>query len=105
MILLILGIGSPTHPIPINSWNAFSRPEFNYDPTNSNLTYIHYPAPLFVHQYSHAFIDFENLRDNFTLDYFQNSVTATKATKQFFVTEMAQLYSDYNENFWGVTGK
>lgn len=89
MILLILGIGSPTHPIPINSWNAFSRPNYTYN----GLNYIHYPTPIFVHQYAHAFIDFENKRDNFSLDYFENSVTATKATKLFFVEEMSQIHS------------
>ncbi|XP_035713570.1 uncharacterized protein LOC118438012 [Folsomia candida] len=65
--------------------------------------YIHFPAPIFVHQFAHAFIDFENLSDNFTIDYFQNSVTATRATKDFFVHEMSQVYNDYTENFWGVT--
>ncbi|XP_021961531.1 uncharacterized protein LOC110857227 [Folsomia candida] len=99
LVLLVLAIGSPTHPIPINSWNVFSRPNFTYMEHN----YIHFPTPLFVHQYSHAFIDFENLRDNFTIDYFQNSVTATRATKDFFVHEMSQVYNDYTENFWGVT--
>jgi hypothetical protein len=99
MILLILAIGSPTHPIPINSWNVFSRPNFTYMEHN----YIHFPAPLFVHQFSHAFIDFENLRDNFTIDYFQNSVTATRATKDFFLHDEEMSLWSYSENFWGVT--
>jgi hypothetical protein len=101
MILVIQAIGSPTHPIPLESWNAFSRPNFTYDEFN----YVHFPAPLFVHQFAHAFIDFRNMRDNFTIDYFQNSITATKATKAFFTREMSQTYGDYNDNFWGVTGK
>lgn len=101
LILLILGIGSPTHPIPVNSWNAFSRPFYSY----AGYDYIHFPAPLFVHQYSQAFVDFRGKRDNFSIDYWENSVTATKATKAFFVQEMSQIYSSYSENFWGVTGR
>ena len=30
MILYLLGIGSPTHPIPSESWHAWSRPEMKF---------------------------------------------------------------------------
>lgn len=100
MMLVIQAIGSPTHPIPVTAWNAFSRPNFTYGAYN----YIHYPAPIFVHQFSHAFVDFRNLKDNFTIDYFQNSVVATQATKSFFKDYMSYVFEDYQDDFWGLTG-
>ncbi|ODM92506.1 hypothetical protein Ocin01_14180 [Orchesella cincta] len=99
MILVIQAIGSPTHPIPVTSWNAFSRPNFTY----AGINYIHFPTPIFVHQYAHAWIDFRNQVDNFTIDYFENSVKATRATKLFFTQEMSTNFTNYGDNFWGLT--
>lgn len=101
MILVIQAIGSPTHPIPTSSWNAFIRPNFTY----AGITYVHFPTPIFVHQFAHAWIDFRDKVDNFTIDYFENSVKATKATKLFFTQEMSLSFPHYTDNFWGLTGK
>lgn len=101
MILVIQAIGSPTHSIPVSSWNAFSRPNFSY----AGINYIHFPAPIFVHQFAHAWIDFRNKADNSSIDYFENSVKATRATKLFFTQEMSLNFPHYSENFWGLTGK
>ena len=57
MLLYLLAIGSSIHPIPASSWTQFARPTFNY----LGLTYVaNTSAPLFVHQYSHAWFDFRN---------------------------------------------
>ena len=47
MILYLLAIGSPTHPIPPESWRAWRRPEITFE----RYTYVGGPPPLFVHQY------------------------------------------------------
>ncbi len=59
MILYILGLGSPTHPLPAASWAAWGRPELTYGP----YTYVTTVPPLFLHQYSHAWVDFRGWRD------------------------------------------
>jgi hypothetical protein len=97
MMLYLLAMGSPTHPIPASSWSAWSRPSFTYQ----GLTYITPVAPLFVHQYSHAWFDFRSKRDAFS-DYFQNSVTATQAHRLFCLS-LAPQFSDYNGDLWGIT--
>jgi hypothetical protein len=56
---------------------------------------------LFVHQFSHAWFDFRNKRDEYA-NYFDNSVSATKAHKQFCLSLRSQ-FSDYSENLWGIT--
>lgn len=97
MMLYLLAIGAPANPIPASSWQAWSRPTLTY----LGLTYITGYAPLYIHQYSHAWIDFRNKRDFFA-DYFQNSITATQAHKLFCLS-LAGQYSDYSTNFWGIS--
>jgi hypothetical protein len=74
MMLYLLKIGSPTTLIPAGSWQQIARPTLNY----YGLTYITTTAPLFIHQYSHAWFDSRSKQDAYA-DYFNNSVTATRA--------------------------
>lgn len=97
MMIYLLAIGSPTHPVPASCWNAFSRPWFEYH----GLHYINIPAPLFIHQYSHAWFDFRHRHDRYA-DYFANSVLATRAHKQFCLS-LHDRFSDYSDNLWGIT--
>lgn len=98
MMLYLLGIGSPTNPAPVQTWDAFTRPTFTFQ----NATYItNTSAPLFIHQYSHAWFDFRNKRDAYA-NYFQNSVLATQAHKAFCLSLSGQ-FSDYVANLWGIT--
>jgi hypothetical protein len=98
MMIYLLAIGSTTNPVPVSSWDAFARPTLTYQ----GLTYItNLEAPLFIHQYSHAWFDFRNKSDKYT-NYFNNSVTATNAHKLFCLSLQSQ-FSDYQSNLWGIT--
>ena len=98
-MLYLLAIGATSNPVPASSWEAFSRPTLTYE----NLTYItNLSAPLFIHQYSHAWIDFRNKQDAFA-NYFDNSITATQAHKLFCSTSLATQFSDYSDSLWGIT--
>ncbi len=98
MMIYLLAIGSTTNPVPASAWNAFSRPSFTYQ----GLTYItNLNAPLFIHQYSHAWFDFRNKQDAYT-NYFNNSVTATQAHKLFCLSLQSQ-FKDYQANAWGIS--
>lgn len=97
MMLYLLGLGSPTFPLPPSAWNAFARPSMQFQ----NFQYIASAAPLFIHQYSHAFFDFRSKQDAYA-NYFQNSVTATQAHKAFCVS-LAGQFSDYSASLWGIT--
>lgn len=94
MMIYLLGIGSPTHPADPKTWIAFSRP---YE-TFAGFRYISDLAPLFTHQYSHAWFDFRGKRDRYA-DYFANSITATRAHKAFCLSRG----DPYNDDYWGVT--
>jgi len=94
MMIYLLAIGSPSHPVSPDVWKSFARPIQQY----SGLEYISGEDPIFVHQYSHAWFDFRGKRDAYT-NYFDNSVTATRAHKAFCLS----MPNWYNENYWGIT--
>lgn len=94
MMIYLLGIGSPTHPVPASVWNNFSRPKIKY----AGFEYISGDDPLFTHQYSQAYYDFHNKRDAYA-NYFENSVTATKAHKAFCLSYPKW----YSEDYWGIS--
>jgi hypothetical protein len=97
MMIYLLGIGSPTHPVPAATWNAWTRPTITYE----GLTYISGNDPIFTHQYSQAWYDFRNKKDAYA-NYFDNSVTATKAHKLFCLS-LASRFPDYSDNLWGIS--
>jgi hypothetical protein len=98
MMLYLLAIGSTTHPVPASSWDAFARPSLTY----AGYTYItNLSASLSIHQYSHAWFDFRNRADAYA-NYFDNSVTATAAHRQFCLSLTPQ-FADYEANLWGIT--
>ena len=94
MMIPLLALGSPTHPVSPAVWNAWSRPTMSY----AGFKYIGAEDPLFVHQYSHAWFDFRHRRDAYA-DYFANSIIATRAHKAFCLS----LGRPYSERYWGIT--
>lgn len=96
MIMYLLAIGSPTHPIPASSWKEIKRPIGSYK--NHKLIYM---PPLFTHQYSHIWVDFKDKNDGIA-DYFKNSVEATLANRQFAI-DNADKYKTYGPDSWGLT--
>ena len=78
MMMYLLGLGSSSHPLPAEAWDAWKRTIFEYD----GIRYIGSFAPLFVHQYSQAWFDFRGKRDSYA-DYFQNSIIATDVHRRF----------------------
>jgi hypothetical protein len=94
MMIYLLAIGSPTHPVPPECWNSFTRPVIHYQ----GFDYISGNDPIFTHQYSQAWFDFRYKRDSYA-DYFGNSITATRAHKAFCLS-----YPNwYNNDYWGVS--
>lgn len=97
MMMYLLGLGSTTHPLPVQTWHAWKRLTFEYD----GLRYIGSYAPLFVHQYSQAWFDFRGKRDRYA-NYFHNSTIATQVHRRFCL-ELSERYPHFSEDLWGVT--
>lgn len=94
MMIPLLALGSPTHPVDASVWTSFERPKITYD----NLTYISGNDPLFTHQYSHAWFDFRHKHDQYA-NYFENSISATKAHEAFCLS----LGKPYSQDYWGIS--
>ena len=103
MILLIMAIGSPTHPIPAEAWDKWCE-TYTWD-TFRGQTHVQFD-PLFGHQYSHVWIDFKGIRDPYMqekgIDYFENSRRATYSNRQYCIDNPRNA-AGYNENCWGLT--
>ena len=97
MMMYLLAMGSPTKPIPAQSWEAIRRPYIVYQ----GYRYISVPAPLFIHQFSHAWFDFRGKQDRFT-NYFQNSVVACQAHRRF-CEQLSSEFPCYSSKVWGIT--
>jgi len=97
MMLYLLAMGSPTHPIPAECWRAIRRPKMVY----GGQQYISSPAPLFVHQFSHAWFDFREKHDEYA-NYFENSVIACRAHREF-CAELSHRFPTYSGDVWGIT--
>ncbi len=97
VMMYLLGLGSSSHPLPAEAWKAWRRLTFDYE----GLRYIGSFAPLFIHQYSHAWFDLRNKRDAYT-DYFENSKIATEVHRRFCI-ELGKRFPDYTDDLWGIT--
>ncbi len=97
MMLYLLAMGSSTHPIPAECWGAIRRPKMVY----GGKQYMSSPAPLFVHQFSHAWFDFRDKHDDYA-NYFENSVIASHAHREF-CAELGQRFPCYSGDVWGIT--
>jgi len=103
ILLYVLAIGSPTHPITgdcYKSWTATYQWENLY-----NHDYL-YAGPLFVHHFSHAWIDFRGIHDRFMRekrsDYFKNSRRAAYIQREY-AQRNPHEFAGYDENCWGLT--
>lgn len=105
IVMYVLALGSPTHPIKgscdcYHAWTATYQWEnlYGYD--------FLYAGPLFIHQFSHAWIDFRGIRDRFMrekrCDYFENSRRATEVQREY-ARRNPHGFAGYDENCWGLT--
>jgi hypothetical protein len=103
LILYLLGLGSPTFPLPAESYSAWKssykwRDIYGYE-------YLH-ASPLFVHQLSHVWVDFRGIQDAFMrdrqIDYFENSRRATFIQREYAIRNPRDFVG-YSALCWGLT--
>ena len=103
IVLYVLALGSPTHPIEGDCYQAWT---VTYQWENLYGYDFLYAGPLFVHQFSHAWIDFRGIRDRFMrekrCDYFENSRRATEVQREY-ARRNPHGFAGYDENCWGLT--
>lgn len=103
LILYVLGLGSPTHPLTAESYDAWLA---GYRWKKLYGRELLYAGPLFIHQMSHIWIDFRGIRDVFMRDhgsdYFENSRQAAYVQRQYAI-DNPRGFSGYHANCWGIT--
>jgi hypothetical protein len=101
MILYIMGLGSGK--LPSVDWNSWTSGYVWH--TNYGYAYVEFP-PLFGHQYSHCWVDFRHIADNYMngrgISYFENSRRATLAQRAYCVANPGG-FAGYGSNVWGIT--
>ena len=88
MLVVLLALGSPTHPVGEGAWAAWTN---SYKGAWGRfMGYEHLSfAPLFGHQYSHMWIDFRGIQDATMrergIDYFENTRRAAYAQRAYAI--------------------
>ena len=101
-ILYVLALASPTHPVPAASHTAWSE---TYQWEHIYGSDLLYAGPLFVPQFSHAWIDFRDIKDAFMRekgsDYFENSRRAIDVQREYARRDPKQC--GYGVDCWGLS--
>jgi hypothetical protein len=98
--MYLLGIGSPTHPLPPDAWYAWEREPNHY----GDFSYIG-TSLLWTYQYPFAWFDFRGRRETreSKVDWFANCQIATRAHRAWCSQELSKTYPDYTPEIWGIT--
>ena len=103
LLLYVLALGSPDHPVPAESYAAWTE---TYEWTRIYGIEFLYGGPLFMHQLSHLWIDFRGIRDSFMrakgVDYFENSRRAV-LVQQGYSERNPRRFRGYSRQIWGIT--
>ena len=103
MFLYLLGLGSPTHPLPEESYVQWTS---TYEWRSIYDCEFLYSGPLFTHQISHLWIDFCRIQDDYmrgkNIDYFENSRRATYVQQRYAIDNPLE-FNGYGECCWGIT--
>lgn len=99
LVMYFLGAGSPTYPIEKKVYDSFTKHLGVY---GGYAFYNSWFGSIFTYQFSHAFVDFRNLLDPKGIDWYGNSVKATKAARQYCI-DNKEGFVAFHEDSWGLT--
>lgn len=101
LYILAAGTGLENAKESYRSWLSSYKWQTPYE----GLSHVAFP-PLFGHQFSHCFIDFRGLADEYMrdkgIDYFENSRRATRVQRQYAI-DNPHGWVGYDSLCWGVT--
>ncbi|PYQ47888.1 MAG: Tat pathway signal protein [Acidobacteria bacterium] len=103
MMVIILALGSPAHPVDPAAWSEYTR-TYQWGSFYGQEHVLF--APLFGHQYTQMFIDFRGIQDAYMrgkgIDYFENSRRAT-LSQRAYANDNPGRWKDYGGDVWGLT--
>ena len=103
LLMYAMALGAERHPVTSAAWDTWLK-TYRW---RKIYGHEHLPAgPLFIHQYSHMWIDFRGIQDAFMrehgIDYFENSRRATLVQREYAIRN-PKHFKDYCANCWGLT--
>lgn len=105
LMVYVLALASPTHPVQRDAYDAWTKTYSVSWGEFQGQTYLSFP-PLFGHQFSHVWIDFRGIRDDWSrtagIDYFENSRRATLAHRAYAIAN-PMGWRGYGADVWGLT--
>ena len=96
MLIYLLGMGSSSHPLPVETWSAVRRELVSY----SGLTSLK-AGPIFTHQMPEMFFPMQGRRDRLGYDYWVSSTNACLMQRQFCIDHQ-KVRRGYGECYWGL---
>ena len=103
LIVFLLALGSPTHAVGADAYRGYTG-GYTWG-TFHDQEYLGF-APLFGHQYTHVWVDFRGIRDEYMrgkgIDYFENTRRATYAQRAYAMANPSG-YKGYGADVWGLT--
>ncbi len=105
MLIYLLALGSPTHPVDEQAWTRWTSTYDQFWGTLYDQTFLGF-GPSLGHQYTHVWVDFRGIQDAYMrehgLDYFENSRRATYAQRRYAIANPKQ-WQGYGKNVWGMS--
>lgn len=99
LMMYFLAAGSKTHPITKTVYDSFRRQRGTY----GEETFIYsWFGSIFTYQFSHGWIDFRNMVDADGIDWFENSVKASRANYRYTV-DNPMGFKTFSALAWGMT--
>jgi hypothetical protein len=103
LLLLVLGLGSPTFPLREDAYRQWLESCDWLDAKDGGYLYA---GPLFIHLFPQAWIDLRGLADTFSaqrgIDYFENTQRAI-AEHRHYAIRNPRRFTGYGEHLWGLT--
>jgi hypothetical protein len=103
LMLYLLALGAPRHRLTRDSYKAYTS-TYRWE-THYGYEFL-YAGPLFIHHFSHVWLDFRGLQDDYMqtrgIDYFENSRRATYVHQQHAI-QSPSGFEGYGEHLWGIT--
>ena len=103
LLLYVLALAAPKFNVQRDAYDAWTstfrwRRIFGHD--------VLYGGPLFIHQFSHIWLDLRGIRDDFMRgkdsDYFQNSRESTHIQREY-AARNPHRFPGYEKNCWGFS--
>jgi hypothetical protein len=105
MMVNVLALGSPTHAVAPDIWDAWCAPYPRFWRGSGGTRRLAF-GPMFGHQFSQMWVDFRGIRDRAMraagLDYFENSRRETWAQRAYAIRN-PMGWQGYGQDIWGLT--